>query len=81
MMYPGLASSAKFSRPAGLNSYFRPNAGFSGSLAEAGTRTQGVIRCDQRRPVDIAARSGHRLGSIPQHILEDVLAKLLTLFT
>jgi mRNA-degrading endonuclease toxin of MazEF toxin-antitoxin module len=60
---------------------FARNAGFTVSLAESGTQTKGVIRCDQPRPLDLAARSGRKLESVPQHILDDVLAKLLTLFT
>jgi mRNA-degrading endonuclease toxin of MazEF toxin-antitoxin module len=60
---------------------FARNAGFTVSLAGAGTRTGGVIRCDQPRPLDLVARSGRRLESVPQLIIDDVLAKLLTLFT
>jgi len=60
---------------------FARNAGFTVSLAQAGTRTSGVIRCDQPRPIDLAARNARRLESVPQPILNDVLAKLLTLFT
>jgi mRNA-degrading endonuclease toxin of MazEF toxin-antitoxin module len=60
---------------------FARNAGFTVSLAGAGTRTGGVIRCDQPRPLDLVARSGRRLESVPQSIIDDVLAKLLTLFT
>jgi mRNA interferase ChpB len=56
------------------------NNGFTVSLAGAGTRTNGLIRCDQPRPLDIAARNGRRLEAVPQHILDDVLAKLITLF-
>ncbi|MGH9585866.1 MAG: type II toxin-antitoxin system PemK/MazF family toxin [Acidobacteriaceae bacterium] len=59
---------------------FARNAGFSVSLAGAGTRTMGVIRCDQPRPLDLAARNGRRLESIPDEILDDVLARLATLF-
>jgi mRNA-degrading endonuclease toxin of MazEF toxin-antitoxin module len=60
---------------------FARNAGFTVSLAAAGTRTNGVIRCDQPRPLDLAARSGRKLESVPHHILDEVLARLLTLFT
>jgi mRNA interferase ChpB len=60
---------------------FARNAGFTVSLAGAGTRTGGVIRCDQPRPLDLVARNGRRLESVPQPIIDDVLAKLLTLFT
>jgi len=59
---------------------FARNAGFTVSLAEAGTRTTGVVRCDQPRPLDLAARNARRLEAVPQAILEDVLAKLVTLF-
>ena len=60
---------------------FARNAGFAVSLAAAGTRTAGVARCDQPRPLDLAARRARKLESVPQHILDDVLAKLATLFT
>jgi mRNA-degrading endonuclease toxin of MazEF toxin-antitoxin module len=60
---------------------FARNAGFTVSLEGSGTRTSGVIRCDQPRPLDLAARNGRKLESVPQHILDDVLAKLITLFT
>jgi mRNA-degrading endonuclease toxin of MazEF toxin-antitoxin module len=55
-------------------------AGFTVSLAGAGTRTTGVIRCDQPRPVDLGARNARRLESVPAAILDEVLAVLLTLF-
>jgi mRNA-degrading endonuclease toxin of MazEF toxin-antitoxin module len=58
---------------------FARNAGFTVSLT--GTRTSGVIRCDQPRPLDLAARNGRKLESVPQHVLDDVLARLITLFT
>jgi mRNA-degrading endonuclease toxin of MazEF toxin-antitoxin module len=59
---------------------FARTAGFAVSLAPAGMRTTGVVRCDQPRPLDLAARKGRKLESVPQHILDDVLAKLATLF-
>jgi mRNA-degrading endonuclease toxin of MazEF toxin-antitoxin module len=59
---------------------FVRNAGFAVSLSGAGTRTTGVIRCDQPRPLDLAARHGRRLESVPQGIIDDVLARLATLF-
>jgi mRNA-degrading endonuclease toxin of MazEF toxin-antitoxin module len=59
---------------------FARNAGFTVSLAEAGIRTSGVIRCDQPRPLDLAARNGRKLESVPQSILDEVLARLATLF-
>ncbi len=59
---------------------FARSAGFAVSLAAAGTRTTGVIRCDQPRPLDLGARRGRRLESVPEEILFDVLARLATLF-
>ena len=59
---------------------FARNAGFAVSLSGSGTRTSGVVRCDQPRPLDLAARNGRKLESVPQDILDDVLARLATLF-
>lgn len=59
---------------------FARTAGFTVSLMGAGTQTTGVVRCDQPRALDIGARHGRKLESVPQAILGDVLAKLATLF-
>ena len=59
---------------------FARTAGFAVSLTRAGTKTGGIIRCDQPRPVDLAARNGRKLETVPQHIIDDVLAKRATLF-
>ncbi|NNM58671.1 MAG: type II toxin-antitoxin system PemK/MazF family toxin [Legionellales bacterium] len=59
---------------------FARNAGFTVSLMGAGTKTTGVIRCDQPRPLDLAARNARKLESIPTSILYDVLAKVSVLF-
>ena len=59
---------------------FVRTAGFAVSLLNAGTRTTGVVRCDQPRPVDIAARRGRKLEKVPQNVLDEVLAKLSILF-
>ena len=60
---------------------FARNAGFPVSLAGAGTRTTGIIRCDQPRPLDLGARRARKLESVPPEILEDVLARLSVLFS
>lgn len=60
---------------------FARTAGFAVSLAEAGTRTTGVIRCDQPRAIDLGSRRGHKVERVPAHILDDVLAKLITVLT
>jgi mRNA-degrading endonuclease toxin of MazEF toxin-antitoxin module len=58
---------------------FARTAGFAVSLAGAGTRTTGVIRCDQPRALDLGARKGRRLESVPDTVMDEVLAKLATI--
>lgn len=55
---------------------FARTAGFAVSLMGAGTETTGVIRCDQPRALDIRARQGRKLESVPEFVLDEVLAKL-----
>lgn len=58
---------------------FARTAGFAVSLMGAGTRTTGVVRCDQPRALDIGSRHGRKLESVPAAIVDDVLAKLATI--
>ena len=51
-------------------------AGFGVSLMGAGTKTVGIVRCDQPRALDLAARKAKKLESAPQFIVDDVIAKL-----
>jgi mRNA-degrading endonuclease toxin of MazEF toxin-antitoxin module len=60
---------------------FARNRGFSVSLAEAGTKTTGIVRCDQMRSIDLAARSARYLESVPEEIVDEVLARLAPIFT
>lgn len=60
---------------------FARTAGFTVSLINAGAKTTGVIRCDQPRPIDLAARKARKLESISSSIMNEVLAKLVVLFT
>ncbi|WP_353614585.1 type II toxin-antitoxin system PemK/MazF family toxin [Mangrovibacter phragmitis] len=55
---------------------FARTAGFTVSLDGAGTKTTGVIRCDQPRTIDMAARNGMRLERIPGAVVNEVLARL-----
>ena len=55
---------------------FDRRRGFAVSLHEAGTRTTGVIRCDQPRALDLDARNGRRLETVPDRIVGKVLARL-----
>jgi mRNA-degrading endonuclease toxin of MazEF toxin-antitoxin module len=59
---------------------FARAAGFAVPLAGAGTRTTGIVRCDQPRVLDLAARGGKKLESIPGEILDEVLAKVSPIF-
>jgi len=54
--------------------------GFAVQLMGAGTETTGVIRCDQPRAIDLSARNGKKLESVPASIMNEVLAKLATIF-
>jgi mRNA interferase ChpB len=45
-----------------------------------GVRITGVVRCDQPRVLDIHARGGKKVDTLPSEILDDVLAKAATLF-
>lgn len=58
---------------------FARTAGFAVSLMGAGTRTVGVVRCDQPRALDMRARKGCKIETIPESIMEEVLAKLATI--
>lgn len=59
---------------------FARTAGFAVGLDGAGTTTTGIVRCDQPRALDLAARSGKKLESVPDAIMNEVLAKLLPIF-
>lgn len=59
---------------------FARMAGFAVSLTGAGIKTTGVIRCDQPRALDLAARGGKKLERVPDAILSEVLARLAPLF-
>jgi mRNA interferase ChpB len=49
-------------------------------LDNAGTKTTGVVRCDQPRALDLRARGGKRLESVPAAIVDEVLAKVAPIF-
>ncbi len=59
---------------------FARTAGFAVSLMGSGTQTTGIVRCDQPRALDIGSRNGRKLESVPQSILDQVLAKVATIF-
>ena len=57
---------------------FARRLGFAVPLT--GIKTTGVVRCDQPRVVDLAARQGRKVDTLPDAILDEVLAKVGTLF-
>jgi mRNA-degrading endonuclease toxin of MazEF toxin-antitoxin module len=59
---------------------FARTAGFAVPLAGAGITTTGVVRCDQPRILDLGARGGRKLESVPDAIMDEVLAKISTIF-
>ena len=59
---------------------FARTAGFAVHLTGAGTKTTGVVRCDQPRALDLATRPGKKLESVPSTIMEEVLAKIAPIF-
>jgi mRNA interferase ChpB len=46
----------------------------------SGIKTTGVVRCDQPRVLDIVERGGRKVDTLPAALLDDVLARVATLF-
>ena len=59
---------------------FARTAGFAVPLTGAGIKTTGVVRCDQPRVLDFAARGAEKLETVPDVIVDEVLAKLIPIF-
>lgn len=59
---------------------FVRTAGFAVPLTGAGIRTTGVVRCDQPRTLDLAARGGRKLESIPDAVMDEVRARISPIF-
>ena len=81
-------SPGKFNRLTGVpvvlpittSGNFARTAGFAVPLTGAGTQTTGIVRCDQPRALDLRARAGKKLESVPDHIMDEVLSKVGPLF-
>jgi mRNA-degrading endonuclease toxin of MazEF toxin-antitoxin module len=81
-------SPGKFNRVTGVpvilpvttGGNFARTAGFAVSLMGAGTKTTGVVRCDQPRALDLRARGAKKLESVPEHVIDEVLSKVSPLF-
>jgi mRNA interferase ChpB len=59
---------------------FARYTGFAVPLSGSGTETQGVVLCNLIRTVDLEARGAKRVESVPEGIIEDVLARVQALF-
>jgi mRNA interferase ChpB len=81
-----IVSPAEFNETTGLpvilpitsGGEFARRIGFAVPIS--GIRTTGVVRCDQPRVVDLKARHGRRLESMPDAIMEEVMARVATIF-
>jgi mRNA interferase ChpB len=58
---------------------FAREHGFAVPLSGAGTRTQGVVLCNQLRTVDFRERGREFSESLPVDLVEEVLARVRTL--
>jgi len=58
---------------------FARYAGFAVPLSGSGTETQGVALCNQIRTVDLEARGAKRVESVPEVVMDDVLARIQVL--
>jgi mRNA interferase ChpB len=63
-----IASGASFARSRGY------------AVSITGIGTTGVIRCDPPRALDIKARNGRKIDDLPKSQVEEVMARLITLF-
>jgi mRNA interferase ChpB len=54
-------------------------AGFAVTLIGSGTRTQGVVMCNQSRTVDLISRQGKFLERAPEFVVTEALARLQTI--
>lgn len=54
-------------------------AGFAVALTD--TKTLGVVRCDQPRVLDLAARKARKLEKAPVQVMDEVMAKLAAIIS
>lgn len=59
-------------------SEFARRLGFAVHLT--GIKTTGIVRCDQPRVIDLAARKARKVDTLPADLMDEVLAKVATLF-
>lgn len=64
--------------PITMGGDFARRIGFAVPIS--GIKTTGVVRCDQPRVLDLQARDGRKVDTLPAAIMEEVLAKLAPIF-
>jgi mRNA interferase ChpB len=57
---------------------FARKIGFAVEIS--GIKTTGLIRCDQPRVLDLAERGGRKVDTLPEALMEEVLARVGVLF-
>ena len=57
---------------------FARRIGFAVEIS--GIKTIGLVRCDQPCVLDIAERGGRKVDTLPAALLDEVMAKVVTLF-
>jgi len=57
---------------------FARRLGFA--VTVTGIKTTGIVRCDQPRVIDLAARHARKVDVLPELVMDEVLAKIATLF-
>lgn len=58
---------------------FARNKGFAVSLSGVGTNAQGVVLCNHPRVLDLQSRRAAFSEKVPQVIVDEVIARLMTL--
>lgn len=54
----------------------RNPVGFNVLLDGSATRTKGMIRCQEPRAIDLTARNGRLVESVPPEIMKEVLQRI-----
>lgn len=57
---------------------FARRLGFAVPLT--GSKTTGVVRCDQPRVLDLAARNARKVETLPAPLMDEVMARVVTIF-
>jgi len=57
---------------------FARRLGFGVTLT--GLKTAGIVRCDQPRALDLEARGGKKVEEVGDALLDEVMAKVVTIF-